>query len=156
MGFSAVWLGAIFTSFTSPCEQNDLMVCWWPPLNPFQNAIKWHYRDAAVIKTSRCPFNILQSIQLIRFPLVPFSLSCHQFAISHSPSGAIIDDVLEWDEGNLRFNFIGKVAGRFVSGLIPMCSWLQQVHLWLICLERGVGWRGLLTSNLLWDGIVEL
>lgn len=24
--------------------------------------------------------------------------------------------MLEWDEGNLRFNFIGKVAGRFVSG----------------------------------------
>lgn len=35
----------------------------------------------------------------------PFSLSCHQFAITHGPSGAIIDDVLEWDEGKIRSNF---------------------------------------------------
>lgn len=51
-----------------------------------------------------------------------FSLGCHQFAISHGPSGAIIDEVFEWDEGNLRFNFICKVEGRFVSRLTPMCS----------------------------------
>lgn len=110
-----------------PCVESDLIVRWRPPLNQLQNAIKRHYRDAAVIKTSRCPFNILQSIQLIRFPPVPFSQGCHQFAISHGPSGAIIDDVLEWDEGNLRFNFIGKVEGRFASRLTPMCSeWQRQ------------------------------
>lgn len=41
----------------------------------------------------------------------PFSLSCHQFAITQGPSGAIIDDVLEWDEGKILSNFSleGKV-----------------------------------------------
>lgn len=119
--------GNCISFILSPCVQSDLIACWQPPLNQLQNAIKRHYRDAAVIKTSRCPFNIPQSIQLIRFPPVPFSLGCHQFAISHGPSGAIIDDVLEWDEGNLRFNFIGKVEGRSVSRL---------VHLLLVCLQR--------------------
>lgn len=33
----------------------------------------------------------------------PFSLSCHQFTITHSPSGAIIDELLVWMEGETRF-----------------------------------------------------
>lgn len=123
---------------------HSLSLCWkWPhcaltaTFKPAsKNAIKRHYRDAAVIKTSICPFNIPQSIQLIRFPPVPFSLGCHQFAISLAPSGAIIDDVLQWDEGKLRFNFIGKVEGRFVSRLTPVCSQWQRVHLWPMCSER--------------------
>lgn len=41
-----------------------------------------------------------------QIPACPFSLSCHQFAITVSPSGAIFDDVLEWDEGKMRSHFI--------------------------------------------------
>lgn len=46
------------------------------------------------------PVNIADQISV-----GPFSLSCHQFTATHGPSGAIIDDVLEWDEGEISSNF---------------------------------------------------
>lgn len=32
----------------------------------------------------------------------PFSLSCHQFTITHGPTGATIDELLGWVEGETQ------------------------------------------------------